>query len=337
MPVYDAARDLRATLASVLAQTLRDFELLVVDDGSRDESPAIVASFRDPRIRHLRLDHVGFAAALNRGLDEARGAYVARMDADDLCAPQRLARQVAFMDAHPALGISGTDVETLPARGRPARWRFPTDPERLRAGLLFEPGVAHPTVIARRAWLDRHALRYDAGYARVEDWDLWRRAAEHFPIGNLPEPLLRYRIHDDRMSSRHGAEQRRVGRVIQDEGLARLGLAGDPLRPLHSDVSLADLRCADRGAAFVEDVVAWFERLRGANAEHRVYDAAALDAFLADRLLLVFHQNRALWPRVVGLLARREWLRRSAQWTAVLRLLARGAVSTGRAAPSAGS
>lgn len=333
MPVYNAARDLRETIASVLAQSHRDFEFLVVDDGSSDASPEIVGEYGDPRIRHLRLGRSGFAAALNRGLDEARGEYVARMDADDVCLPQRLARQVAFMDAHPRLGLSGTDVETLPASGRPVRWSFPTDPARLRAGLLFEPGVAHPTVIFRRAWLDRHGLRYDAAYPRVEDWDLWRRAAEHFELGNLPEVLLRYRVHDHRMSSRHGDEQRRVGRAIQGELLARLGLEAHPLRRVHGDVSLADLRCAERGAAFVDDVLAWFEIVRDANGARRVYDVAALDAFLADRLLLVFNHNRALWPRALGLVTRRGWMRRSAHWPAVARLLTRGVLAGRTASP----
>src|SRR5690606_29100614 len=98
------------------------------------------------------------------GLDEARGEYVARLDHDDLAAPTRLAEQVRFMDRHPWIGGSGTWVRTLRARGPAEVWRFPCDPEVLRAGLLFEPGIAHPTAILRRAWLDRCGLRYDPRY-----------------------------------------------------------------------------------------------------------------------------------------------------------------------------
>jgi glycosyltransferase involved in cell wall biosynthesis len=327
MPVYNGERDLRSAIDSVLAQTFGDFEFLIVDDGSSDGSLAIVSGYRDPRIRVLPLERSGFAAALDRGLDEARGEFVARMDADDVCLPDRLALQVAFMDAHPQIGISGTDVRTLTPGTPSRRWTFPTDPAVIRAGLLFEPGLAHPTVISRRAWLDRHGLRYDASYPRVEDWDFWRRAAEHFDLGNLPRVLLEYRVHESRMSSRHGDEQRREGRRIQGELLERLGLEDHPLRRIHGDVSLAALACSDRGSEFVEESVEWFETLRRANLERRVYEPDALDAFLADRVLLVLNHNRELWGHALQLLWNREWMRHSARWPALLRLLAKGALS----------
>jgi len=327
MPVYNAERDLRPAIDSVLGQTFGDFEFLIVDDGSSDRSLAIVSGYRDPRIRVLPLERSGFAAALDHGLDEARGELVARMDADDVCLPDRLALQVAFMDAHPQIGISGTYVRTLTPGVPSRRWTFPTDPAVLRVGLLFEPGLAHPTAISRRAWLDRHGLRYDASYPRVEDWDLWRRAAEHFDLGNLPRVLLEYRVHESRMSSRHGEEQRREGRRIQGELLARLGLEDHPLRRIHGDVSMAALDCTDRGSDFVEQAVEWFEVLRGANAERRVYECDALDTFLADRVLLVLNQNRRLWGHALRLLRERDWMRRSARWPDLLRLFWKGAFS----------
>jgi len=242
-----------------------------------------------------------------------------------VCHRDRLAEQVRFMDARPELGISGSFVRTLEPGGGSRRWTFPLDPAVLRAGLLFEPGLAHPSAIFRRAAIERHGLRYDAGYHRVEDWDLWRRAAECFPIGNLPRVLLDYRIHDTRMSSRHGDEQRRVGRQIQGELLARLGLAEHPLRRVHADVSLAAFAARGRDAAFLADVAAWFELLRAANAERRVYEPRALDAFLADRLLLVLNANRRLRGAGLSLLLGRGWARRAPPG-AVLRYLAKAAV-----------
>src|SRR5690606_31986119 len=148
-------------------------------------------------------------------------------------------------------------------------------------------------------------------YVRVEDWDLWRRAAEHFPLANLPRVLVYYRVHDTRTSTLHREEQRRMARLVQGELLRRLGLDRHPLRRVHADVSLAALACRDRDEAFLEDVASWFEVLRRANREHGVYDARALDRFLADRLLLVLHGNRRLRRHALALLLGRGWARRA--------------------------
>ena len=325
MPVYNGARHVRAAIESVLAQTFGDFEFLILDDGSTDATATIAAGYGDPRIRLVVLPHGGFCAALNHGLDIARGRYVARMDHDDVCRPKRLAAQVRFMDAHPEIGIAGGFVRAQFPDGTAPRWRFPCDPEELRAGLLFEPGIAHPTAILRMAAMDRHALRYDARWRHVEDWDLWRRAADCFPLANLPRVVLDYRVHDARMSSVHGNEQQARGRALQNELLDRLGLATHPLRSVHDDVSLGTLRCADRDPAFLGQVADWFDTLREANDVSRRYEPAALDAFLADRMLLVLHSNLRLRARVLAMLFGRGWLRR-ARGPSALRLLARTAL-----------
>lgn len=322
LPVRDGAGQVREAIESVLAQSFRDFELLVVDDGSRDATAAIVRSFGDARIRLVRRPGGGLVAALNHGLDLVRGAYVARMDHDDLCRRHRLALQVRFLDAHPWVGAVGGFVRACFADGTSERWRFPRDPEQLRAGLLFEPGVAHPAVMLRKAALDQHDLRYDARWRHVEDWDLWRRAAERFAIGNVSRVLLDYRVHAARTSNAHGAEQVAQAHRLQDELFAPLGVAGHPLVRVHRDVSLGSLRCAGRDERFVRDVADWFDVLRAANRERRRYRPSALDAFLADRMLLVLHANLRLRGTGLRMLLGRGWLRR-ADPVSVLRLATR--------------
>jgi len=311
MPVRDGGRYLREAIDSILAQRFTDFEVLIVDDGSADESATIVATYRDARIRQERIARQGFAAALNRGIELARGEYLVRMDCDDVSDPDRIGAQVRFMDRHPRVGAAGTFVRARSPDGTVQQWRFPTDPEQLRVALLFEPSIAHPSAILRRAWFERHALRYEAEYTPVEDWDLWRRAARHFPLSNLPRFLLDYRVHAERMSRVHEAEQRREGLRIQGQELAAFGLQDHPLRGVHVRVSHGSFDCAGRDARFVGDVVAWFEALRTANASRSVFSGEAMDAILADRLLLVLHANRHLRGQVLRTLSGSSWVRRA--------------------------
>ncbi|RIK93451.1 MAG: hypothetical protein DCC71_24040 [Proteobacteria bacterium] len=333
MPVRDGAAHVRPAIESVLAQSVGDLELIVVDDGSRDATAAVVAACRDPRIRFVQRPAEGLAAALNHGLELARGEYVARMDHDDVCRRHRLARQLRFLDAHPEVGIAGGFVRAHFPDGGSERWTFPCEPEVLRAGLLFEPGVAHPATLLRKAALDRHGLRYDARYRHVEDWDLWRRAADCFPIANVPYVVLDYRVHGSRTSSRHAGAQETQGRVVQDELLAHLGLAGHPLVGVHRDVSLGSLRCAGRDERFLRDAADWFDVLREENRIAGRYAPAALDAFLADRMLLVLHANRHLRGLGLRLLRTRGWLRR-ARPVSVASLLARSLLPRRRAVAS---
>ena len=311
MPVRDGERYLRDAIDSILAQRFTDFELLIVDDGSADDSAAIVAAYRDARIRPERIARQGFAAALNHGIGLARGEYLVRMDCDDVSDPDRVGAQVLFMDRHSSVGAAGTFVRARFPDGTIQQWRFPTDPEELRVALLFEPSIAHPSAILRRAWFERHGLRYDTQYVRVEDWDLWRRAARHFPLSNLPRFLVDYRVHAERMSRVHAAEQRREGLRIQGQELSALGLQDHPLRDVHARVSHGSFDCAGRDARFVGDVVAWFEALRTANASRNVFSGEAMDAILADRLLLVLHANRHLRLQVLRTLSGSSWLRRA--------------------------
>jgi len=137
MPVYNGEVYLREAIDSILDQTLTDFEFLILNDGSSDHSVDIVRSYDDPRIRLVENEaNLGVVQTLNRGLDLANGTFIARMDCDDRSLRDRLARQVAFLDDHPEVGICGTWMEAIGARAGYI-WRYPTDPERIRCSLLF--------------------------------------------------------------------------------------------------------------------------------------------------------------------------------------------------------
>jgi glycosyltransferase involved in cell wall biosynthesis len=194
---YNDARFLPQSVESVLNQTFAEFDFLIVDDGSTDETREWLDRLSDPRVRVLRnTTNRGLTFSLNRGLDAARGRYVARMDADDVAAPERLAAQFAFMEANPSVGIVGSSRTLIDEQDRfVAEARATEGDLAIRWKCLLGSPFAHPTVMLRRAVPERHGLRYRE-VPRAEDYDLWPRLLAHTRGANLPQPLLRYRLRE---------------------------------------------------------------------------------------------------------------------------------------------
>jgi glycosyltransferase involved in cell wall biosynthesis len=225
LPVWNGEDYLADAIRSVLNQTCRDFELIIVDDGSTDATPDIVDRLRreDRRIRLCRQAHAGLVAALNQGMDLALGCYIARMDADDICASERFEVQLGFLDRHQDVGVCGTWVETFDG-GRREVIRYPCEDSAIRSRLLFESPLAHPAVMLRREVLERHALTYDATALHAEDYDLWVRAAPHTRFANIPVALVRYRVHPEQAGRRYEEKQDRSARAIRVAQLHDLGI-----------------------------------------------------------------------------------------------------------------
>jgi glycosyltransferase involved in cell wall biosynthesis len=212
MAVYNGAVYLREAIDSVLAQTYRDFEFIIVDDGSSDESVRIVRSYADPRIKlHASLQNMGQTTALNVGLRLCQGEYVARMDGDDICRPDRFARQVAALDADPALGIVGSAVWIVDAAGKHLDYvPQPTGDGAIRFVAMTRNPFHHPTVMWRNAAFSSRDLTFDERYQANQDLDLWARALPSIRAANLRAPLLSYRVHGTNISVLRAAEQRRL-------------------------------------------------------------------------------------------------------------------------------
>lgn len=198
MPVHNAAPFLREAITSILGQTFTDFELIIVNDGSTDGSGAIIDSFSDARIRAFHQANQGISAALNAGIEQAHAPLIARMDADDVSLPERLARQVDFLRTHPNVAVVASFVDFLNVDGE-VTGVWDTDraahDEASIDGLLPRTNcIAHPTVMLRREALG--ALRYDPRQHGAEDWDLWLRLRSRgHRIAKIPEALVRYRMH----------------------------------------------------------------------------------------------------------------------------------------------
>lgn len=238
LPVYNAARYLREALQSIQAQTLQDFECIVVDDGSTDDSRLIADTFarKDARFSLFPRSNTGIVGALNDGLSLCHAEYVARMDADDVAMPGRLAKQVAFLDAHPKTVALGTWVLFTDPKGRPLlRYRPPADEssivQELRRGTIG--GLIHPSMMMRsRALRAIGAYREEAQW--VEDFDLFLRLSEVGHLAILPELLLHYRQHPQSVN-RTKNQQERLQRKQSalDDYFARQGLPSHTLTNLY--------------------------------------------------------------------------------------------------------
>ncbi|HEU0246658.1 MAG TPA: glycosyltransferase, partial [Gaiellaceae bacterium] len=209
LAVRDGETYVRTALESVLRQTVSDLELVVVDDGSTDATPDVIARVRDARLRVIRNEaQLGLASSLNRGLDEAQGRYVARLDADDVALPRRLERQLAHVGATPGTVVLGTSVCAIGDDGPGVVHSMPAEPTAVRWHLLFSSPFFHPAVLLDREHLDRHGLRYDPSFLESEDYDLWARVLATGDGANLSEPLVLYRVHAGQASQARRALQR---------------------------------------------------------------------------------------------------------------------------------
>lgn len=212
MSVFNGERFLVPAIESVLGQTHRDFEFLILDDGSRDCTRAIIARYaaQDARIRPIFRENRGLIASLNELLATARAPLVARMDADDVCLPERFERQIAFLHAHPDVGVLGTWTDDIDESDAPHDVEAPPHPVSHEGFLAAidrgEPLLCHPAVMYRKAVV-LGAGGYHAAFRHCEDLDLWLRLAPVTRFANLPERLLRYRHYTSQVSSRHATIQ----------------------------------------------------------------------------------------------------------------------------------
>ncbi len=233
MGVYNGEVFVREAIDSILAQTCRDFELLVVDDGSTDATAAILASYDDNRLRVIHNEgNIGLTRSLNRGLRVARGELIARQDADDISRPERLARQVAFLESHPGVVVLGTQFVSLDAwRHRLMNlWMRCETPLGIRWQLLFENPFVHSSVMFRRDVIVDHYGGYDETFRTNQDIELWSRIAPEHGLRNLPEALVALRHRAASVSGSYGREAvRKVADVTIANRRLTLGpdLAGD--------------------------------------------------------------------------------------------------------------
>jgi glycosyltransferase involved in cell wall biosynthesis len=297
MPVYNAELYLETAVKSILVQSFKDFEFLIFDDGSTDRSWNILQSFADDRIKlfHSNINK-GYVHHLNDGIALSVGKYVARMDADDISHPERLERQVAFMEANSKVVLCGTRYQNI---GSGLLGSLPCSDGTIRLCLLNNNVFAHPTVMMRRHTLIEHQLRYPV-ISVIEDYGLWSVLSQFGQMANLPDYLLSYRdgvgvsstplsdvlVQENRKLQGHYALRFFKQSTLSEDEILRLSVF---LVKKQVD-KLEDLRCF---AAIVKKLKQQFS--------HEYVSKEAMEAFVDKHFFYVSTCSTYLGPRVVWL------------------------------------
>lgn len=270
MSAYNAENYIADSIRSVLKVEGLQVELIVIDDGSTDGTADILAAFSDPRLRvvtHRR--NMRLASSLNEGVSLARGTFVARLDADDLCHPRRLARQVAFLERHPEVTVVGGDAVAI--GGAKGLLKYPRSHDAIKAQLLFANAMSHPTIMFRKECVPEW---YDPEMVAGQDYELWSRLVWRVGFANMAIPAIWYRFHRGQSSNQLGPHQRDAARRARKAMAAPLTLDWSA-----DDWDLYLLACEGIQALSADELSRLFglhRSLRTSNRRIRAFDRAAL-------------------------------------------------------------
>ena len=299
VPAYNVAKYIEATLKSLSDQTLVDFEVIVVDDASTDDTVSVIERWHDPRLRLLKhAVNEGVAAARNTAFDHARGQYIALLDPDDVAFPQRLERQVQAMKEDPTLGMVGASDAVMDESGVSTDevWRHPVDPIEANVGMFFENTFSTSTLMIRAAALAGQRYRP----MRIsEDYDLNARIARAWKVCNLDEPLVWRRRRGDGLTATRPAQMLEFNRQIIREHLATIGI-----EPSDREVELClflgkqHLKSSHR---VLEEIGGLLTRLCNANDACQRHEESAFKRIMAQRWFEICKFSSDLGPTVLRL------------------------------------
>jgi len=215
MPAYNAEGFIAEAIDSILCQTYKDFEFIIINDGSTDNTKDIIASYTDSRIKLISNSiNKGLVYCLNYGINIAKGEFIARMDADDKSLKERFEKQVFFMENNPHISILGTSFLYM---GTPYIISHPITNDEIRIKLLKDTALAHPTVMMRSNTIRKKKLQYNSDYYPAEDYYLWTECVMNgLKIANLPEVLLEYRQHSSQISTTQQKKQENLKKQIRE-------------------------------------------------------------------------------------------------------------------------
>ncbi len=220
LPVYNGEKYLKDCIDSVLNQTYSDFEFVILDDGSFDSTESIISNYTDSRIRYIKNQHnLKLIATLNKAIELCEGKYIARIDADDLMHPNRLQKQVYFLETNVEYVLVGSAVRLIKEGVEEESIRYYTEHDDIVFSMLFYCSFIHPSLLIRKSIINENKLYFDSDFIHAEDYELWTRIVTFGKVANLPEKLTSYRIHSEQISQQHIEYQKKQMLLIRNKFL----------------------------------------------------------------------------------------------------------------------
>lgn len=301
MPVFNREKYLKESIESILNQTFSDFEFLIIDDGSTDNGEKIIKEYekKDPRIRLLNnTKKKGIVGALNTGIEQAKGDYIARMDSDDISLPERIEKQISFLEKNPEVGACGTWVKVF-GKHENMIWNMPVDFENIKSTMLFSTGVANPTGVIRRRLFSELKFWYDDNLIVAEDYDFWTRIAEATKIANLSEVLFLYRTHDSNIGvTSNNKEKVQCSKKVMLKQIEKMKISPtDEELDIHEKIGNSRII---GGKEFIRRANAWLDKLSEANKKTRRYEEKSFQKVINQKRLQLQEYNLSLSVKESG-------------------------------------
>lgn len=281
MPVYNGGGFVKDSIQSILNQSYTNFELIVINDGSSDNSEELILSIKDPRIQYLKNEtNLGLIKTLNKGIDLCKGEYIARMDADDISLPDRLKKQLEFMEKNRKVGVCGSDYIHF-GKGKQIALTSHHDHQWILGWMLFNSSVVHPALMIRTSVIKAEQPYFNSDYKHVEDYELWSRLIFKTKFADVPETLLKYRIHASQVSRQHRDEQIENGNKVRRTLLEKAGFKfGERELKVHCLLGNSQIITSLNDLAVLS---IWFTRMMEQNKNLKFIDQTILEKILAKQ------------------------------------------------------
>lgn len=297
MSVFNADNYLRDSIESVLSQTYKDFEFIIINDGSNDKSLEIINSFcnKDSRIILINRENKGLIYSLNEGIKIAKGLFLARMDADDICLPNRFEEQIKFLNNNSEVGVCGSCIEIFGENIKSSNWKISSSDKRLKAELLFSSCFAHPSVMFNKKLLG-NKIQYNSNFIHAEDFELWVRLSYITKFSNIKKSLLKYRVSNNsitRLADKDELKRYEILNKIFNYHLVKLNITNNEKENnIHFCLS-ENNRLRDNYLP-LKDLTLYFNKLIKANNSEKVFNQYELKLVLGKKWLLNFIYKKDL-------------------------------------------